>query len=199
MGGFRGRALAQGDRLELRSSIDPDKPDRELTISPADEGSAPVRVVPGPQTDRFTDKAVQTLLAESYRVSQQSSRMALRLDGPALSHSGGHDIASDGIVTGAIQVPGSGQPIALLADRQTTGGYPKIATVISADLPRLGRMRPGDVMRFRAVDVEEAERARRGQEQALLAVVRSIRDVAVGHGELSRRLMRENLISGIID
>src|SRR3546814_6870118 len=76
--------------------------------------------------------------------------MGMRLDGPVLTHARGHDIVSDGIATGAVQVPGNGRPIVLLADHQTTGGYPKLGTVISADVPRLGRMRPGDAMRFRS-------------------------------------------------
>ena len=93
--------------------------------------------------------------------------MGMRLDGPALRHREGWDIVSDAIATGAIQVPGSGQPILLLADHQTTGGYPKIATVISADLPIVGRRRPGDAIRFAAVLVEEAEQLARDAETCL--------------------------------
>ena len=91
----------------------------------------------------------------------------MRLDGPLLQHRSGWDIVSDAIATGAIQVPGSGQPILLLADHQTTGGYPKIATVISADLPVVGRRRPGDTLRFAAVTVETAEALCRDAERGL--------------------------------
>src|SRR3546814_15118539 len=90
--------------------------------------------------------------------------MGMGLDGPVLTDGGGHDIGSDGIATCAVQVPGNGRPIVLLADHQTTGGYPKLGTVIEADVPRLGRLRPGDAMRFAAVPVEGAESARRRSE-----------------------------------
>jgi 5-oxoprolinase (ATP-hydrolysing) subunit C len=97
------------------------------------------------------------VLGTEFRVSPSADRMGMRLDGPLVQLSRGWDIVSDAIVTGAIQVPGSGQPILLLADYQTTGGYPKIATVVSADLPAVGRRRPGDALRFAAVTVEAAE------------------------------------------
>jgi allophanate hydrolase len=93
--------------------------------------------------------------------------MGYRLQGAALSHKAGYDIVSDGIVTGAVQVPGSGQPIVLMVDNQTTGGYPKIATVISADVSLVARRKPGRTVRFTEVDVHEAERVRREQETAL--------------------------------
>src|SRR5260370_7687402 len=90
--------------------------------------------------------------------------MGIRCAGPTIPHAKGADIISDGIAAGAIQVPGAGLPIVLLADRQTVGGYPKIATVASVDLPRLGRLLPGQTVRFAAVTVEEAEQLRRDQE-----------------------------------
>jgi allophanate hydrolase len=93
--------------------------------------------------------------------------MGFRLDGPKLAHAKGYNIVSDGIMPGSIQVPGSGQPIILMADHQTTGGYPKIATVVSADLPLVGRRRPGRTIRFAAIEVEEAERLRAAQEATL--------------------------------
>src|SRR5690606_27411380 len=103
----------------------------------------PIRVVHGPQEDYFTPEAIETFFSGEYTVSDQADRMGFRLEGPVLKHSKGHDLVSDGIVSGAIQVPGSGQPITLLADAQTTGGYPKIATVISSDIAVLSRRRPG--------------------------------------------------------
>ncbi len=124
----------------------------------------PIRVVLGPQTDYFTDDAVKTFLSSDYTVSPQADRMGYRLEGPPLAHAKGYHIVSDGIVPGAIQVPGSGLPIVLMVDNQTTGGYPKIATVISADIPVVGRRKPGRTIRFVAVDVHEAELLRRKQE-----------------------------------
>ena len=119
-----------------------------------------MRVVLGPQDDHFTPAGLRTLLESTYTVSHASDRMGMRLEGPTLEHSAkGYNIVSDGIAPGSIQVPGNGLPIVLLADRQTTGGYPKIATVISADLPALGRMTPGAKIAFEAV----GHRGRRGR------------------------------------
>ena len=162
-GGWRGRALQAGDRLPLNRDSAEDRQELALPTPPDTNDERAIRVVLGPQQDYFTGAAIETLLSAKFRVSQQADRMGLRLDGATLAHRGDYNIVSDGIATGAIQVPGSGQPILLLADHQTTGGYPKIATVISADLPLVGRRRPGDRIRFAAVDVAEAENLRRGQ------------------------------------
>ena len=124
--------------------------------------------------------------------------MGLRLDGPVLRHRRGWDIVSDAIATGAIQVPGSGQPILLLADHQTTGGYPKIATVISADLPVVGRRRPGDPIRFAAVPVEEAEQLARDDEQHIAALVASLEPITAGGDIDLASLYAGNLISGVV-
>jgi allophanate hydrolase subunit 2 len=122
--------------------------------------------------------------------------MGLRLAGPLLAHAKGFNIVSDAIAPGSIQVPGGGQPIILLADRQTTGGYPKIATVISADLPALGQMRPGDRMRFEAVTLDEARAARRALTVWLDALpTRIVRLAALD----SEHLLGANLISGVTD
>ena len=137
---------------------------------PATASDEPFRVVLGPQADRFTAAAVALLLSEPYTVSTKADRMGLRLTGPRLEHTAGADTISEGIHQGSIQVPGDEQPIALTRARQTIGGYPKIATIIGADLDRLGQRRPGDAMRFAAVDVGTARcltrayRARLGPE-----------------------------------
>ena len=135
MGGFEGRALRSGDRVPVSRREAPERGELRLPSPPPYDAGSPVRVVLGPQHDHFTKAAVATFLESSFTVSHQADRMGLRLEGPALEHAGGHDIVSDGIATGAIQVPGTGLPIILLADHQTTGGYPKIATVASVDLP----------------------------------------------------------------
>ena len=146
-----------------------------------------------------TVEAVETFLSATYRVGKEADRMGLRLEGPALRHKATADIPSDGLVTGSIQVPGNGQPILLLNDHQTAGGYAKIATVISADLPRVGRLSPGDALAFRTVTVEEAEDIRRRQEQTIAGWIRAIRPVRPAGGVDLDALYSENLVSGVVD
>src|SRR5260370_10214907 len=119
----------------------------------------------GPEGDHFSERGRRTFTESDYRVSKEADRMGIRFEGPTIEHAvsvdkGGADIISDGIGPGAIQVPGAGLPIVLLADRQTVGGYPKIATVASVDLPRLGRLLPGQTVPFAAATVEHAEQLR---------------------------------------
>jgi KipI family sensor histidine kinase inhibitor len=142
-GGFRGRALAAGDSLALlRASAAPHRRERAPGVrSTADEVT--VRVVPGPQEDLFAAEAMQTLLTAAFSVTATSDRVGVRLEGPKLVHAGVTEIASDGMVPGVIQVPADGQPIVMLADGPTTGGYPKIATVVGADLALLAQLLPG--------------------------------------------------------
>ena len=124
-------------------------------------------MVLGPQDAAFTAEPVQIFLGSEYTVSIQSDRMGYRLEGPAIQHRSGPDIVSDGTPFGAVQVPGNGQPIVLLSDRGTTGGYTKIATVISSDIGTLGQAMPGHTIRFAAVSVEEAHAILREREQVL--------------------------------
>ena len=186
IGGFHGRALRRGDRLPLaRDAVD--VRDELVLARPVDLGlDERIRVVLGPQRDYFTDAAVATLLSAEYVVSNQADRMGFRLEGPPLAHANGYNIVSDGTVPGAIQVPGSGKPIILMVDRQTTGGYPKIATVISADIPVVGRRKPGRTVRFVAIDVEDARRLRKEQEIAHQQDIADLRRVAPA-GEMKRR------------
>lgn len=117
-----------------------------------------VDVILGPQKDRFDEKSIETFLNETYKVSRSSDRMGYRLEGSALNHIGGADITSEGMLAGAVQVPADGQPIVLMADCATAGGYPKIASVIRADLPLLAQCAPGkDSVRFRETTVEAAQ------------------------------------------
>ncbi|CAN5258034.1 biotin-dependent carboxyltransferase family protein [soil metagenome] len=128
----------------------------ERALDPFDQPKTAIRVVMGPQDDEF-GAACEVFLNGEWRISATSDRMGYRLEGPKVVHPGGHNIVSDGAVHGSIQVPGSGQPIVLMADHGTTGGYPKIATVISADLGRFAQMPAGSVFRFKAVSVEDAQ------------------------------------------
>jgi 5-oxoprolinase (ATP-hydrolysing) subunit C len=120
------------------------------------EASGPIRVVLGPQDDEFGE-GVKWFLDSEWKISVTSDRMGYRLEGPALTHLHGHNIVSDGTVNGSIQVPGNGQPIVLMPDRGTSGGYPKIATVISADFGRFAQIPAGTGFRFRAVSMKEAQ------------------------------------------
>lgn len=198
MGGFHGRPLRMGDALPLKRDSAPDGGDGQLARAPDLGHDDPIRVVLGPQADYFTDAATRAFLAGPYTVSREADRMGMRLDGPDLQHRETFNIVSDGIANGAIQVPGSRQPILLLADRQTTGGYPKIATVISADLPKVGRRRPGDRIRFLAVSVEEAEVAARTAESDVAKLIAGIQP-ATDAGLLDLASLYDgNLISGVV-
>jgi biotin-dependent carboxylase-like uncharacterized protein len=202
LGGIEGRALRTGDKVKvgapqgLPSVAGATGIPAHLPQAPA-VPSAPLRVIPGPQRDGFTDDAWQQFLGAEFTVSREADRMGLRLDGPRLAHTRGADIVSDGVTPGAIQVPGDGRPIVLLADCQTVGGYPKIATVIGADLPRLGHALPGQVLRFAAVTMAEALEARREAASALAATIAAIG--APGPALDLDALYSANLIDGVID
>ncbi|MCD2185062.1 biotin-dependent carboxyltransferase family protein [Rhizobium sp. GN54] len=154
LGGLEGRRLAANDRLPLGiAKAAPLLAFRRFW----QQVRGPIRVVPGPQDDYFDRSVWRTFLDEPFIVSPSRDRMAQILDGPLLPAARGHDIVSDGTLAGSIQVPASGRPIVLMAERQTTGGYPKIATVASVDLPRLAQTPSGRRVRFAAVSQEEAE------------------------------------------
>ena len=191
-----GKPLAVGDRLAARFT---DASDFLLPEPPID-GDAAIRVVAGPQAGHFLDDALASLCAAPFAVTDQADRMGIRLQGPLLPHrSAAHEeIISDATVPGSMQVPGSGQPIVLLADAQTAGGYPKIATVISADLGRLANRRAGELLRFQVVDVEAAEHAARTHAEMLAQLVGSIRRLP-GDGSVDvEALYNNDLISAPI-
>jgi antagonist of KipI len=156
LGGLEGRALRKEDRLRTFTARLP-RPRRIARHAVPDYDAEPtVRVKLGPQVDRFTKDGVAALLKNPYEMLPQSDRMGARLRGERITHSHGHDIISDGIAPGSIQVPGDCQPIILLVDRQSTGGYPKVATVCSFDIGRVGQVRPGRSLRFSAVTLAQA-------------------------------------------
>jgi allophanate hydrolase subunit 2 len=128
-------------------------------------------VIPGPQTDAFTAAGTDLFFAAEYRVSSRSDRMGLRLDGPAIEHARGADLLPEGLAPGAVQVPADGQPILLTVDRPTTGGYAKIATIITADLWRVGQAKPGDRLRFVVATVDRARALYRSLEKLLASAV----------------------------
>ena len=166
-GGLAGRALRAGDVLPVFPAV----PLSETRLWPSQArpaySSAPcLRVIPGPQVEAFSAAGLETFYHHSYQVSPQSDRMGVRLQGPAIAHAGKAEIISDGVVMGSVQVPPDGQPIVMLADHQTTGGYPKIATVIRADLPLLAQVLPGQWVRFTPTDVQTARNAWRALMEA---------------------------------
>lgn len=158
-GGLAGRALRAGDVLPLGDPAAPPEVllRRRLVARPrSSEAAMTARVVLGPQKERFTAEGIAAFLGGRYVATAKADRMGVRLDGPPIAHSRGADLRSEGIAHGAVQVPGDGRPIVLLAARQTVGGYPKVATVIGADLDGCGQLRPGNAISFVAVDVAEA-------------------------------------------
>ncbi|NJM33995.1 MAG: biotin-dependent carboxyltransferase family protein [Rhodomicrobium sp.] len=198
LGGYKGRPLRAGDEVPLvRGEA---VPRAELGM-PAPDFAEParIRIMLGPQDDYFSKSAIETFLSQAYTISLQSDRMGFRLAGPKLEHAKGFNIASDGIAPGAIQVPGSGEPIILLADRQTTGGYPKIGVVISADLPALARMQMGRTLSFQAVGFDEARKAAAEFAGWFTNIKDTIRNVD-DYGVIDlKALLEQNLIGGVVD
>lgn len=158
IGGLNGRALEKEDILygnENPHAVT----GRSLHYDeiPKYQKEVTVRVILGPHQDAFTDEAIKTFLSSSYEITPQSDRMGYRLEGPVLSHKATADIISEAIPLGGIQVPANGQPIILMADRQTTGGYTRIATVISTDISLLAQAAPGARIHFKEVGMDEAQ------------------------------------------
>ena len=162
LGGYEGRAFIIGDSIKLSN-----KENKLVELSnrripseyiPIYEKEIEVRVILGPQEDYFTENGIRTFLTSEYTVTNECDRMGYRLEGPLIEHKQGADIISDGIAFGAIQIPGHGRPIIMMADRQTTGGYTKIANVISIDLPKIAQAKPGDKVVFRKIDTIDAQR-----------------------------------------
>lgn len=162
IGGLDGRALRAGDSIPFAAPVSslPNMPWRFLgqNFGFPKTPHQVLRVIPGPQFDAFSEDGIQTFLSSVYTVTGENDRMGYRFSGPAIAHKEGRDgnIISDGIPMGAIQVP-QDQPIVLMADRQTTGGYTKIASVISVDLPRLAQLKTGDTVEFQMTDIRTAQ------------------------------------------
>lgn len=165
-GGYGGHALKAGDVLELgKPKLSFDRVKKRRTKGIETEKIIEVRAVPGPQQEYFTEAGEKAFYSGTYTITDQSDRMGYRLKGPSVESKNGTDIISDAIPLGAVQIPPSGQPIVLLADRQTTGGYAKIAVVCSFDIPKLVQGRPGDKVRFLKTDVKTAQKLYRKQER----------------------------------
>lgn len=190
--GFGGGALEAGHLLQVSEA---DVRDDRLGAIPLPDlaPDGPVRVVTGPQDQHFAADALMRLVTETFRVTDAYDRMGMRLNGPLLELNGALSIPSEPIVRGSVQVSGEGVPTVLLADHQTTGGYPKIATVISCDTDRLAQLRAGDAFRFATISsVQAIDEVRRFAKWK----AKYLTQIAVARGSLEQRLMRENLIHG---
>ena len=159
IGGFKGRKLLDDDYIGFRMKrrYIPYFLSRSLELDEFDYEEVNLRVVMGPQEEMFTKQGKETFLNHDYTVTSDFDRMGCRLEGPYIAAKGKTDIISDGIVFGSIQVPSQGKPIILLSDRQTIGGYAKIATVATIDIPKLVQLKPDNKIRFTAISVTEAQ------------------------------------------
>lgn len=159
VGGFKGRRLKEDDFIgfRIKRRYLPYFLSRTLAIDEFDQEEVELRVILGPQDHAFTKEGIETFLTSEYVVTSDFDRMGCRLDGPYIAHKNTADIISDGTAFGSVQVPAQGKPIILLADRQTTGGYTKIATVASVDIPKLVQRKTDHKIRFKAITVEEAQ------------------------------------------
>lgn len=172
IGGYKGRKLKDEDYIgfRIKRRYLPYFLSRKLDLDEFDEEEVTLRVVMGPQDDMFTKQGIHTLLSETYTVTSDFDRMGCRLEGPFIASKNGSDIISDGIAFGSIQVPAHGKPIVLLADRQTTGGYAKIATVATVDIPKLVQRKTDHKIRFQAITVEEAQKLYLEEEEQYVAM-----------------------------
>lgn len=175
-GGFVGRPLAKGDVIELRT---PGVPPTHVTESTSLQqfgadvlagADSPIRVTVGREWNFFSYDAQRALQNDPFRITPQSDRMGFRLEGPKLPLREARQMDSEAVAFGTIQVPADGNPIVLMADRQTTGGYPKIAQVFTVDLPRLAQKMPGEEIRFEVLNIDDAQRLLLSQERAFASV-----------------------------
>ncbi|MCJ2135146.1 biotin-dependent carboxyltransferase family protein [Methylobacterium sp. J-026] len=197
LGGLDGRGLTAGDRLPVAEGRPGAATPHRLVVPWLERDARLIRVVLGPQDDYFAPDQIAAFLTGPWTVSPRGDRMACFLDGTPVKHAKGHDIVSDGVAMGAIQVPGNGLPIVLMADRQSTGGYPKIATVIGPDLGRLAQARGGARLAFRDVTVAEAVAARKAERDHLREP--AAREPVVRTDFASDFLLRLNLVGGVTD
>jgi antagonist of KipI len=170
--GLAGRALRAGDVIPIgnRALRQPRRFARPGAIEPPmpRQGGDAVRFIWGPDKDLFPPDDLDAFLGGNYRISTTSNRMGYRLEGPAVRPAGGGLLLSEATPIGSLQVPPSGEPILLMADRQTTGGYARIGTVISADIRIAGQLAPGDTIRFVPCEIDEAIQALREQQRAVM-------------------------------
>ena len=184
------RPLQAGDELQTRAASG--VAERRIELPAVAEG--PIRVVMGPQDDEFGEEAKALFFDSEWKISATSDRMGYRLEGPVITHLHGHNIVSDGTVNGSIQVPGNGAPIVLMPDRGTSGGYPKIATLITADLGRFAQTPAGKAFRFKAVSMAEAQ----AEARKFAKLLRTLPDLlrAIENFDLNIEALRDANVAG---
>jgi allophanate hydrolase subunit 2 len=200
MGGIEGRMLKADDVLPTMIPVEERSGESFEAMIDApwlDRDPNPFRVVLGPQDDYFTPETLREFFAGVFTLTPMGDRMAYRLKGPDIAHARGYDIVSDGVALGAIQIPGDKQPLVLMADRQPTGGYPKLGHVARADIGRLAQMRPGEACCFREVSVAEARAVLLACEDEIATTVQRLRPLRLAL--TSERLFEANLIGGVVD
>ncbi len=172
LGGLSGRAIRKGDVLRLGAPAG-GAVERRVRAEriPIHGGEPEIATILGPQADRFTPGGIAALFEGAYEMLPQSDRMGARFKGPRIEHTRGHDIISDGIALGGIQVIGDGQPIVLLVDRQTAGGYTKIGAVCSYEIGRIGQIKPGGKLRFKQIEVSDAHAVLAARRAALESAI----------------------------
>ena len=201
LGGFKGRKLSADDEIPINVDKSKAEPGKYIPLGyiPGYPKEINVRVILGPQDDHFSSEVIETFLNSPYKITAEADRMGYRLEGPTLSHIKGPDIISDGIAIGSVQVPGHGFPIVMMADRQTTGGYTKIATVATADLPCLAQMGPGDAMHFQRVTIEEGQKLYKQYEENIENIKVRVKDINIRDVLILYCCLRECELSMRID
>ncbi len=194
--GESGRALLPGDLLTIAGTATASPPVGDLMVPDFVTAAGPIRAVRGPQDDYFTAATIAALFGSEFRVSADYDRMGMRLDGPHLPVAAALTMPSEAILRGSVQVAGHGSPTILMADHGTAGGYPKIATVISADFGRVAQLRVGGRLRFAEVTAAEAVRLARARVDEMAAAVAAAGAPA---SSLTERLMSSNLVSGVVE
>lgn len=195
IGGWRGHSLMHGDylpfvtkNLDFLPNLGSHRIEYDATYGFTDE-ETPLRVIPGPQDDMFTEEGIETFYSQIFETTTKCDRMGYRLDGPEIETKDGSDIISDGIALGAVQVPSHGRPIIMLADRQTTGGYAKIGTVATVDIPKLVQCKPGSKIRFMPITVQDAQALYRKEYKYFKGLAKIVRRPCAG-GISPRRTAR---------
>ncbi|MBL4667005.1 MAG: biotin-dependent carboxyltransferase family protein [Sneathiella sp.] len=200
IGGATGALLQTNDVLKLREQAKPREYEKVMS-KPPKHTKGPVHVILGPQDDYFSDTEIEGFLSNKFEVSPDEDRMGIRLEGTPVKSlpEKGNDLISDGLVAGAIQIPGNGQPIVLCADCHLVGGYPKIATVISADLFRLGQLGPKAEIGFKSVTLDQAQTKSVELEKYIEICAGSVQDY-YGEGAVDLAALHgSNLISGVVN
>lgn len=179
LGGYLGRALESGDQLAIGEASAAQKSAVQngswFAPSPSYSSNPVIRIMKGRQFELFSEQSRKDFISETFSLNSQSDRMGYRLDGPRLALAEAQEMISEAVVFGSIQVPADGKLIILMADRQTAGGYPKIAEVITVDLPLISQLKPGDRLRFKEVSVEEAQHLLKLQEKKINHLKRAIK------------------------